>query len=125
MHLNSTPILRLRNLVKLSTDVRWNVDGRCPSFDSSPFSQRATSPGGKFSAAIWSANSKVCRASQDEDGMLLCSCSCTQTFGLDMSFTWAGNDCYHDHFKLKLKNLITIIISGFCRVSPTGANYAI
>ena len=31
------------------------LDGRCPSFDSSPLSLRATSPGGNFSAVIWSA----------------------------------------------------------------------
>ena len=87
-------------------------------FDSSPFLLRATSPGGKFSAAIWSANSKVCRASQDEDGMLLCSCGCTQTFGLDMSFTWAGNDCYHDHFKLELKISLPSLYLAFVEFHP-------
>ena len=32
-----------------------SFDGRCLSFDSSPLSPRATSPGRKFSAVIWSA----------------------------------------------------------------------
>ena len=33
----------------------FSFDGRCPSFDSSPLSLGTTPPGGKFSAAIWSA----------------------------------------------------------------------
>ena len=42
-------------LLDARMELAQKLDGRCPSFDSSPLSLRATSLGGKFSAAIWSA----------------------------------------------------------------------
>ena len=47
--------MAIQNFHETSRRARKNLDGKCPSFDSSPFSLRATSPGGKFSTAIWSA----------------------------------------------------------------------